>query len=236
MGICKGYDFECKFLAHFLTLLLSKADILIDRDGRARIANFWFLTVSDSTHTTASGSSEAAGMIRWMSPERLVPNQFGFEGGRATKESDCYALGMVIYEVLTGQVPFSSCDDFTVMEKVIGGERPKKPQGPEAMWFTDDLWGMLEQCWSPQPEARPTAEAILEHLKRGSTAWKPLPPTAGGFQMASGGGFQPDDDNTHLNDDDIYPSDDDLHPSDDDLPSDNYDDFQADYGGDTYDI
>ena len=44
------------------------------------------------------------GTVRWMSPEFLDPERFGIlgsEGGRPTRESDCYALGMVIYEVST---------------------------------------------------------------------------------------------------------------------------------------
>ena len=130
-----------------------------------------------------------------MSPERFDPGRFGSEDGRATMESDCYALGMVILEVLTGQPPFSRYGDLTVVMKIVNGKRPKRPQGAEAVWFTDDLWGMLEQCWSPQPKARPTAEAILEHLERGSTAWKPLPPTAhDDFQADSDDDSQTDSD------------------------------------------
>ena len=37
--------------------------------------------------------------IRWTSPELLDPERFGSEGDRPTRGSDCYALGMVIYEV-----------------------------------------------------------------------------------------------------------------------------------------
>jgi len=114
-----------------------------------------------------------------MSPERLNPRQFGFKDGRATKESDCYALGMVVFEVLTGQPPFPHYSDITVVRKVVDGERPMRPQGPEGVWFTDDLWGMLEQCWSPQPKVRPTAKVILEHLEQASMAWRPLPPMVG---------------------------------------------------------
>jgi len=103
-----------------------------------------------------------------MSPERLNPRRFGFKDGQVTKESDCYAFGMVILEVLTSRHPFPHYSDITVVRKVIDGERPMRPQGPESVWFTDDLWGMLERCWSPQPRSRPTAEVILEHLKRAS--------------------------------------------------------------------
>ena len=44
-------------------------------------------------------SFRTGGTSRWMSPELLVPEQFGIEDDRPTRQSDCYALGMVIYEV-----------------------------------------------------------------------------------------------------------------------------------------
>ena len=74
---------------------------------------------------------------------------------------------MVILEVLSGQVPFARDNEVTVIRKVLNGERPERP---EEVWFTDDLWGTLKQCWSPRPETRPTVEAILECLDRVSLA------------------------------------------------------------------
>jgi serine/threonine protein kinase len=47
-------------------------------------------------------SFTSGGTRRWMSPELLDPELFGIpksEGDRPTRQSDCYALGMVIYEV-----------------------------------------------------------------------------------------------------------------------------------------
>ena len=47
-------------------------------------------------------SFTAGGTYRWMSPELLDPERFGMPGSednRPTRQSDCYALGMVIYEV-----------------------------------------------------------------------------------------------------------------------------------------
>ena len=47
-------------------------------------------------------SFTGGGTRRWMSPELLIPERFGMHGseaGRPTRQSDCYALGMVIYEV-----------------------------------------------------------------------------------------------------------------------------------------
>ena len=148
---------------------------MIDKDGSARLADFGLLTiVSDSTHPETTSSSEGAGTMRWMSPELLDPERFGSKNARHTKESDCYALGMVILEVLTSQAPFPCCNNMVVMRKIVEGERPDRPQGPEAVWFTDGLWGMLEQCWSPKPELRPIVEGVLECLERGSATWEPL--------------------------------------------------------------
>jgi len=112
-----------------------------------------------------------------MSPELLDPDRFGIGDGRPTENSDCYALGMVILEVLSGKVPFPYYNGVVVIRKITEGERPGRPQGAaEEAWFTNDLWGMLEQCWSPQPERRPTIETVLQYLKQGSTAWQPPPP------------------------------------------------------------
>ena len=49
--------------------------------------------VTSLMHHTPGGTE------RWMSPELLDPEAFGLNGDRPTKQSDCYALGMVVYEV-----------------------------------------------------------------------------------------------------------------------------------------
>ena len=149
---------------------------MIDQNKRARLADFGLLTfVSDPTNTMTSGSAAGAGTTRWMSPELLYPEKFGSGKGRPTKRSDYYALGMVILEVLGGEPPFARDKDLVVMRKVIDGERPERP---EVAWFTDDLWAILEQCWSPRPSDRPSVETILECLARISKTWRPLPPAA----------------------------------------------------------
>ena len=114
-----------------------------------------------------------------MSPELLDPDRFGLRDGRPTKHSDCYALGMVILEVLSGKPPFSNYNGMTVMRKIVEGEHPGRPEGQEAVWFTADLWEVLEQCWSLEPERRPTIDDVLRCLRQGSAAWQPLPPDSG---------------------------------------------------------
>ena len=106
-----------------------------------------------------------------MGPELLYPEQFGLQDSQPTKESDCYAFGMVIYEVLSSQAPFASSANAVVIRKVLDGERPERPQGEESVWFVDDLWKMTELCWAARPESRPSIESVLECL--GRVPWPP---------------------------------------------------------------
>jgi len=100
-----------------------------------------------------------------MSPELFDPNKFGLKESRPTKESDCYALGMVMYEVLSGQTPHASWNQLVVIQKILDGERPRRPHGTQGAWFTDDLWGMLELCWKPHPDDRPALNTVLQCLQ-----------------------------------------------------------------------
>ena len=152
-----------------------KANILIDQNGRACLADFGFLAiVSDPTNPTASSSYTIGGTIRWMSPELLTLDHSGLKNGRPTKESDCYALGMVIYEVLSNRTPFSQFNHCIVIRKVMDGERPERLEGAEGAWFADDLWRMLNLCWETQPKGRPSVAEVLECLERVSRDPRPL--------------------------------------------------------------
>ena len=111
-----------------------------------------------------------------MSPELLHPEHFNIQNSQPTKESDCYALGMVILEVLSGQAPYHQFREVVVMRMVIEGVHPERPEGP---WFTDDLWRTLEQCWEPQFKDRPTIEAVLEYLEQVPVACQSLHPGVG---------------------------------------------------------
>ena len=116
-----------------------------------------------------------------MSPELLNPEEFGLIRGRRTKDSDCYALGMVVYEVLSGRVPFYRYTNIIVIRYVINGQRPGRPQGQEGWLFTDDVWELLEGCWAEQSSERPSIENVLQHLEEVSRSWTPPSP-----QMVAG--------------------------------------------------
>lgn len=68
---------------------------------------------------------------------------------------------MTIYEVLSGQKPFSEYSLLAVASKVLEGERPTRPQGAGGVWFTDDIWAILERCWKPYPCDRIIPRAVL---------------------------------------------------------------------------
>ena len=95
-----------------------------------------------------------------MSPELIAPQEVGFDAIRPTEASDCYSLGMVIYETISGNLPFHEDPDLAVFLKVLKGERPSRGAG-----FTTSLWEKLKQCWAPHPNDRPSVEAILQCLE-----------------------------------------------------------------------
>ena len=138
-----------------------QANILIDQAGNPRLADFGLLTIiSDPTNLLSSSSCTQGGTARWMSPELIDPQRFGFKNSRPTKFSDCYALGMVIYETISGHLPFHEYTDLSVFVKVLEGKRPCRQSG-----FADSLWEMVELCWTPQTAARPRIEDVLQRLE-----------------------------------------------------------------------
>ena len=160
-GDLKGVRFLSLESFTFLPNILTKANILIDQSGCARLADFGLMTIiTDPKHLLSSSSHTQGGTVRWMSPERIAPERFGFKNSRPTISSDCYALGMVIYETISGNLPFHKDADLTVFMKVVEGERP-----PRGVRFTESLWGVLKQCWESKPNIRPSIEGVLQCLE-----------------------------------------------------------------------
>lgn len=82
-----------------------KANIYI-KNFRVCIAGFSVSTIARVGQNAPDPSSlptfTSGGSLRWMSPELLDPSRLEDRDPRPTKESDCFALGMVIYEVRVG--------------------------------------------------------------------------------------------------------------------------------------
>ena len=176
-GDLKGVRFQLHSCLAY-NLLCPQTNILIKPDGRACLADFSLLTMAPDKSTFISSYIQG-GTIQWMSPELIAPESFN-SNGHPTKASDCYALGMVVYETLSGKTPFSPHKDPFVIQTVLKGERPKRPEGEEGTLLTDDIWRMLGLCWKHEPGERTNAEAVLRCLEGTSSLPRP-PPEMGGI-------------------------------------------------------
>ena len=159
MGTLGEYVPGCWSLSSVLStsIFIMKVNILIDQVGNPRLSDFGLLaTSSEPANSKGSSSGIPIGAIRWTSPELFRPIWLVFEDFRRTKSSDCYALGMVIYETISGHSPFHKDSDLSVRTKVLEGERPLRESG-----FVDPLWEMLKSCWAPKPSDRPRVEDVL---------------------------------------------------------------------------
>ena len=172
MGVSKGCVSEPRGYCCARSSPGPQANILINHDGHACLADFGLLTIASDQETFIRSCVEG-GMTPWMSPELIDPERFNLAESCPTKESDCYALGMVIYEVLSGQTPFAPLRPIPVIWKVLDGHCPERPQGKENALFTHDLWETLQHCWKYKPDERTNATVVLQCLERTSDS---LPP------------------------------------------------------------
>ena len=142
--------------------LICQSNILVDQTCQARLADFGHSIFTD---LTIPNSYTQGGTVRWMSPELFDPET---QDNCPTEYSDCYALGMVIYEVLSLRIPFYQDKDLAIAVKIFRGDRPERPQEAEGVWFVDDVWEVLECCWAPGPQDRPSIEDVLRCLEETS--------------------------------------------------------------------
>ena len=101
---------------------IKPANILIDGHGRAKLADFGIAQSSMKTGEFAP----SLGTLRYMSPEQL-------EGKPADHRSDIYSLGLVLYELLTGQLPYSSLEPSVVRREIVEGRGRLLPSVPSPL-------------------------------------------------------------------------------------------------------
>ena len=102
----------------------------------AKVADFGLSKTKESSSSYSSLTANT-GTPRWMAPELLLPGEDDLSARTSDQDSklrhpfkvDVYSFGMVCYEILTGQVPFSSISSLKEVKKmVLKGERPELPE------------------------------------------------------------------------------------------------------------
>jgi serine/threonine-protein kinase len=138
---------------------LKPANVLLTTDGTPKITDFGLAKLLDAaTGHTASGAILGT-------PSYMAPEQAGGRGGQVGPPADVYALGAILYELLTGRPPFQANTTLDTLLQVISEEaeppsrlRPDCPPGLEAICL---------KCLQKQREQRySSAEALAEDLQR----------------------------------------------------------------------
>ncbi|KAI7739678.1 hypothetical protein M8C21_020545 [Ambrosia artemisiifolia] len=130
---------------------LKTANLLMDEYEVVKVADFGVARVQ-----TQSGVMTAeTGTYRWMAPEVIEHRPYDHK-------ADVFSFGIVLWELLTGEVPYSY---LTPLQAAVGvvqqGLRPTIPKQTHPK-----LTDLLESCWQHDPAMRPDFTDILDKLKR----------------------------------------------------------------------
>jgi serine/threonine protein kinase/Flp pilus assembly protein TadD len=133
---------------------LKPQNIMIDQDGSARIMDFGIARSIEGQSITGAGVM--IGTPDYMSPEQV-------DGKETDERSDIYSLGIILYEMVTGQTPFEGDTPFTIGVK-HKSESPKNPKelNPQV---PDDLVKVILRCLEKDREQRyPSSRDLCSDL------------------------------------------------------------------------
>jgi len=152
------------------------ANVMVTADGFVKILDFGIAKLLGVTGPTRAGST--LGTVSYMAPEQVA-------GEDATPRCDVWALGVVLYEMLGGQLPFKGENQWSVMNAIANVEpaRPRslRPDVPE------DVEDVVMSALAKAPEQRtPSTEALHRALAatRSGTGARSAPAPSGGAWTA----------------------------------------------------
>ncbi|MGP0038729.1 MAG: protein kinase domain-containing protein [Solirubrobacteraceae bacterium] len=145
-------------------------NILIEQGDRVYLADFGLIKAPDEARLTDTG--QFIGTIDYVSPEQI-------QGEPATAASDTYALAAVLYECLTGQVPFLRANEAAVIHAHVVQPPPRVTElCPDLPPAIDEVIGA---GMAKDPPARPASAVAM--IRQAVLALALGPQTAGGAQV-----------------------------------------------------
>eukprot|EP00037_Helgoeca_nana_P006943 m.63461 g.63461 ORF g.63461 m.63461 type:complete len:1151 (+) comp17789_c1_seq1:288-3740(+) len=146
---------------------LKSENCLVGCDGEVKSTeNKFVVKVGDfgtATHGEQPELVTGVGTPLWMAPEVL-------EMGSGNSSSDVYSMGIVMWEIATGDIPWSTWDrdDYLTFSQELlialnGGQRPVVPPSVEA--GLPIFCVVMRKCWATDPKLRPAFSEIRQHLE-----------------------------------------------------------------------
>lgn len=136
-------------------------NILVDNNGRFLITDFGISKRLRATMRRQSKRDVSSGAMPYMAPERFDSNP------KLTTASDIWSLGASIYELATGELPFSG---FGGAMQRNGAEMPKLEND-----YSSTLNSVMQSCLAPSANERPTAKELVQCAKQRTVPVKAAP-------------------------------------------------------------
>ena len=156
---------------------IKPANVLITEQGRVKITDFGVARLAGSDLTR---SDQFVGSPGFMSPEQL-------KGGQVDGRSDLFALGVILYQLLTGKAPFEGDSVSEVLYRI--STQPAEPPSETHTDVSPDFDAILEKALAKDPDQRyQTGQemlAALAHLveEESPAAGAETPATEGGREV-----------------------------------------------------
>jgi serine/threonine-protein kinase len=136
----------------------SLAAVKLTDFGIAKMAEEELVEAVEGGNDSITSSQTALGALPYMAPEMID------EPRNANQAADIWAIGAVMYHLVTGTAPFGR--GLKVVPLILQAKTPEKPQPfqqfPQFGPLTDELWSIIEACLQKDPSARPTADILVE--------------------------------------------------------------------------